>query len=120
MKVIVDDKIPYIREALSAMGVEAVYLPGSTISPEAVRDADALAPVVMQRCSMVAVYSSLPLPPSAMTISTPATVLHMVSVGPMHRAAMPPRYANMCSRSCCSCNVSRGSSSQKRHWVWWE
>ena len=42
MKVVVDDKIPYIREALSAMGVEAVYIPGSDISPAAVRDADAL------------------------------------------------------------------------------
>lgn len=50
MKVIVDDKIPYIREALSAMGVEAVYLPGSTISPEAVRDADALIVRTRTRC----------------------------------------------------------------------
>ena len=42
MKVIVDDKIPYIREALQAMGADAVYLPGSTINQEDVRDADAL------------------------------------------------------------------------------
>ena len=42
MKAVVDDKIPYIREALSAMGVETVYIPGSEISPAVVRDADAL------------------------------------------------------------------------------
>ena len=42
MKVIVDDKIPYIREALSAMGVEACYVEGSQFTPDVVRDADAL------------------------------------------------------------------------------
>ena len=42
MKVIVDDKIPYIREALTTMGVEAVYLPGSKIDQASVSDADAL------------------------------------------------------------------------------
>ena len=42
MKVIVDDKIPYIREALAAMGVNAVYAPGSEIDSALVRDADGL------------------------------------------------------------------------------
>lgn len=42
MKVIVDDKIPYIREALATMGVEAVYLPGSRIDKKTAHDADAL------------------------------------------------------------------------------
>ena len=42
MKVIVDDKIPYIREALATMGVEAVYLPGSKIDRASVSNADAL------------------------------------------------------------------------------
>ena len=42
MKVIVDDKIPYIREALSAMGVEAQYVEGSQMTSDIVRDADAL------------------------------------------------------------------------------
>ena len=42
MKAVVDDKIPYIREALSTMGVEAVYAPGNEISPTLVREADAL------------------------------------------------------------------------------
>ena len=51
MKVIVDDKIPYIREALSAMGVEAVYMPGSEFSPAVVRDADALIVRTRTQCN---------------------------------------------------------------------
>ena len=50
MKVIVDDKIPYIREALSAMGAEAQYVAGSDITPEIVRDADALIVRTRTRC----------------------------------------------------------------------
>lgn len=42
MKVIVDNKIPYIREALENIADEVVYLPGSAFTPEAVREADAL------------------------------------------------------------------------------
>ena len=42
MKVVVDDKIPYIREALHTMGVEALYVAGSDITSAMVRDADAL------------------------------------------------------------------------------
>ena len=50
MKVVVDDKIPYIREALSAMGVEAVYVPGHEISPALVQDAKALIVRTRTRC----------------------------------------------------------------------
>ena len=42
MKVIVDDKIPYIREALAQVADEVVYLPGASFTREAVADADAL------------------------------------------------------------------------------
>ncbi len=42
MKIVVDDKIPYIREKLEALADEVVYLPGSAIKSEDVRDADAL------------------------------------------------------------------------------
>ena len=51
MKVIVDDKIPYIREALSAMGVEAQYIAGSDISPAIVRDVDALIVRTRTQCN---------------------------------------------------------------------
>lgn len=42
MKVIVDNKIPYIKEAIEALADEVVYLPGKEITPEVVKDADAL------------------------------------------------------------------------------
>ena len=42
MKIIVDDKIPYIREKLALLADEVVYLRGADICAEDVRDADAL------------------------------------------------------------------------------
>ena len=42
MKVIVDNKIPYIREAIEQLADEVVYLPGKAFTPEVVKDADAL------------------------------------------------------------------------------
>jgi erythronate-4-phosphate dehydrogenase len=42
MKIIVDDKIPYIREVISQIADEAVYLPGKEIGKMDVKDADAL------------------------------------------------------------------------------
>lgn len=42
MKIIIDNKIPFIKEAASQTSEEVVYLPGNGFTPEAVRDADAL------------------------------------------------------------------------------
>jgi erythronate-4-phosphate dehydrogenase len=42
MKIVVDDKIPYIRETLAKLADEVVYLKGSEIKAEDVKDADAL------------------------------------------------------------------------------
>ena len=42
MKIVVDDKIPYIRETLAQLADEVVYLKGSDISAADVKDADAL------------------------------------------------------------------------------
>ena len=50
MKLIVDDKIPYIKEALARLGVEATYAPGRDIGPALVRDADALMVRTRTRC----------------------------------------------------------------------
>lgn len=50
IRVVVDDKIPYIREALSTMAVEAAYVPGSEIGSAIVRDADALIVRTRTRC----------------------------------------------------------------------
>ena len=42
MKVVIDDKIPYIQGKPEALGFETVYLPGAQISAADVIDADAL------------------------------------------------------------------------------
>lgn len=51
MKVIVDDKIPYIREALREMGVEAQYVEGSKFTSAIVNDADALIVRTRTQCN---------------------------------------------------------------------
>lgn len=42
MKIVIDDKIPYIRPAIEELGVEARYIKGADISATDVKDADAL------------------------------------------------------------------------------
>lgn len=42
MKVVVDDKIPYIKESIGRIADEVLFLPGNQFTPEVVRDADAL------------------------------------------------------------------------------
>ena len=42
MKVIVDNKIPFIKEAIEKIADEVVYAPGKDLTPSLVKDADAL------------------------------------------------------------------------------
>ena len=50
MKIVVDDKIPYIRETLALLADEVVYKKGADISADDVRDADALIVRTRTRC----------------------------------------------------------------------
>ncbi|HPR32341.1 MAG TPA: 4-phosphoerythronate dehydrogenase PdxB [Prolixibacteraceae bacterium] len=50
MKVVIDDKIPYIQGALEPFG-EVVYLPGKSITKEVVRDADAIITRTRTKCN---------------------------------------------------------------------
>ena len=50
MKVIVDNKIPYIKEAIGQIADEVIYLPGAAFTKEAVKDADALIIRTRTRC----------------------------------------------------------------------
>ena len=50
MKIVVDDKIPYIREKLALLADEVVYLRGAEISAADVKDADALVVRTRTRC----------------------------------------------------------------------
>ena len=51
MKIVVDDKIPYIQEKLAMIASEVVSLPGASISADDVRDADALVVRTRTRCN---------------------------------------------------------------------
>ena len=42
MKIIIDNKIPYIKEAVEKIADKVIYVPGKDFTPELVRDADAL------------------------------------------------------------------------------
>ena len=50
MKIVIDDKIPYIRTAIKCITDDAVYMPGSSITAADVRDADALIVRTRTRC----------------------------------------------------------------------
>ena len=50
MKVIVDNKIPYIKAAIEALADEVVYLPGQSFTPQVVKEADALLIRTRTRC----------------------------------------------------------------------
>lgn len=51
MKVVIDNKIPYIREAMEALADEVVYLQGKEITASVVRDADALITRTRTQCN---------------------------------------------------------------------
>ena len=51
MKVIVDDKIPFIREAIEQIADTVVYAPGKDFTPELIKDADALVIRTRTRCN---------------------------------------------------------------------
>lgn len=50
MKIVIDDKIPYIQDAIRQITADAVYLKGSEIGPDDVREADALIVRTRTRC----------------------------------------------------------------------
>lgn len=50
MKVIIDNKIPFIKEAIEKLADSVVYAPGKDFTPELVKDADALLIRTRTRC----------------------------------------------------------------------
>ena len=61
MKVIVDNKIPYIREAIEQIADEVIYAPGKDFTPELVQDADALIIRTRTRCDRSLLATSIRL-----------------------------------------------------------
>jgi erythronate-4-phosphate dehydrogenase len=58
MKVIVDNKIPYISDAIGQLADTVVYAEGSAFTPELVRDADALIVRTRTRCDSALLQGS--------------------------------------------------------------
>ncbi len=58
MKLVIDDKIPYIREAIAHICNNVVYLKGSEISSKDVQDADALIVRTRTRCDEKLLHKS--------------------------------------------------------------
>lgn len=58
MKVIVDDKIPYIKGEIERLADEVVYLPGAQICRDDVRDADAMIVRTRTRCNQALLEGS--------------------------------------------------------------
>ena len=50
MRVIVDNKIPFIKEAIEKIADSVIYTPGRDFTPELVKDADALIIRTRTRC----------------------------------------------------------------------
>ena len=58
MKAVVDDKIPYIRQAIESVADEVTYLPGREISRRDVADADVLIVRTRTRCDRDLLHGS--------------------------------------------------------------
>ena len=99
MKIIIDDKIPYIKEAAEKIAEEVIYAPGKDFTRELVQDADALIIRTRTHCNRELLEGSkvkfTPQQPSDLTISTPNTASRRVSSGQMPRDAIPPRWLSI-------------------------
>ena len=94
MKIIIDDKIPYIRESVAALGADAVYKKGSEIGPADVRDADALIVRTRTRCDEALLGGS-----SVSFVATATIGFDHIDAGYMRRAGIE-------WMSCPGCNAS--------------
>ena len=66
MRVIVDNKIPFIKEAIEKIADSVIYTPGRDFTPELVKDADALiirTRTATRNCWKAVKSASLPPPP---------------------------------------------------------
>ena len=94
MKVIVDDKIPFIKEAIEKIADEVVYAPGKDFTPSLVKDADALIIRTRTRCNRELLEGSkvkfIATATIGSTISMRNTAAKPALHGQMLPAAIPP------------------------------
>ena len=94
MRIVIDDKIPYIRETISSLTDDAVYLRGSEIGPEDVRRADALIVRTRTRCDERLLRSS-----SVKFVATATIGFDHIDTGYMRRTGIE-------WMSCPGCNAA--------------
>lgn len=94
MRIVIDDKIPYIRETISSLTDDAVYLRGSEIGPEDVRRADALIVRTRTRCDERLLRGS-----SVKFVATATIGFDHIDTGYMRRAGIE-------WMSCPGCNAA--------------
>ena len=83
MKIVVDDKIPYIQEKLAMLADEVVALPGAAITADDVRDADALIVRTRTRCDEKLLKGS-----RVKLVATATIGFDHIDVGYMQRAGI--------------------------------
>lgn len=94
MRIVIDDKIPYIRKTISSLTDDAVYLRGSEIGPEDVRRADALIVRTRTRCDERLLRDS-----SVKFVATATIGFDHIDTGYMRRAGIE-------WMSCPGCNAA--------------
>ena len=95
MKIIIDNKIPYIKEAAEKIAEEVIYAPGKDFTRELIQDADALIIRTRTHCNRELLEGSKVKFIATATISTPNTASRRVSSGQMPRDAIPPRWLSI-------------------------
>ena len=93
MKIIVDNKIPYIHEAVEQIADEVVYLPGSGFTAGDVRDADALVIRTRTRCNRELLEGS-----KVKFIATATIVMRRELYGKIVPVVMPAVWSSTCIR----------------------
>ena len=98
MKIIIDDKIPYIKEAAEKIAEEVIYAPGKDFTRELVQDADALIIRTRTHCNRELLEGSKVKFIATATIGfdhIDTEYCKQVSSGRMPRDAIPPRWLSI-------------------------
>mgnify|MGYP000826571539 CR=1 FL=1 len=74
MRVIVDNKIPFIKEAIEKIADSVIYTPGRDFTPELVKDADALIIRTRTRCNKELLEGSKAVSYTHLTLPTNSRV----------------------------------------------
>jgi erythronate-4-phosphate dehydrogenase len=94
MKIVIDDKIPYIRGALEPFA-DVVYLPGNQTTVEVVRDADALITRTRTICNRELLEGS-----QVRLIATATIGFDHIDTGYSHPDATPRASTSTCHQRC--------------------